>query len=244
MAERLRFQFTPNWRVIALGVLLTPVLVSLGFWQLHRADEKRQLLAAFQQKRERGPVPIEQLDPGGNLYYQPVRLRGEYLRGKNLLLDNRIRRGRFGYEVVTPFLLADSSRIVLVNRGWVPGDSSRRTLPAIDQSAGRVELTGDIYVPQGKPVTLAEERASGWPRVVQNVDIEGLRKAFRRPLFPYTVRLNGDAPGAYQPNWTIVNLTPARHTAYAVQWFAMSAALVLAVVFANSNLWALIKRGK
>lgn len=241
MAESEGFKFQFDWRVTALVVLLLPLLVSLGFWQLDRAQEKRQLLAQFAQKQAAGPVPIETLSTRGDLRYQPVSLQGAFIPGKNLLLDNRIHRGRFGYEVVTPFRLRGKDLIVLVNRGWVPGDTSRRTLPAVQTVTGTVRLSGEIYVPQGKLMRLGDDRAQGWPRVVQSVDIDRLRKIFGHPLFPYTVHLKADSPAAFQPNWTVVNLTPARHIAYAVQWFAMAATVVIIAFLGNTNAWALFK---
>jgi surfeit locus 1 family protein len=42
----------------------------------------------------------------------------------------------------------------------------------------------------------------------------------------------------------VVNVTPAKHTGYAVQWFAMAFALGLIFIFRNSNLGELLKRRK
>lgn len=241
MAADTKFRVQFDWRVTVLALCLLPVLLSLGFWQLDRAEEKRQLQALFDQRQQSGPVPIASLADSGDLRYQPVSLRGEFLNDKTLLLDNRIHQGRFGYEVVVPFRLRDAERIVLVNRGWVPGDSSRRSLPAPVPVTGPQLLTGTVYVPQGKLMVLAETRDTGWPRVVQSVDVDSLRDAFEQPLFAYTVRLDAGSPGALETYWQVVNVQPAKHTGYAVQWFAMSATLVLIALLANTNLWSLFR---
>ena len=242
MTSSQNFKFNFDWRVTTLVVVLLPVLLSLGFWQLDRAEEKHQLQAEFAAKQARGPVPVEQLDPADDLRFQPVRLRGTFMPGKVIFLDNRIYRGQFGYEVVAPLLLASGDRVVLVNRGWVPGDKSRRHLPDITRVDGEVELTGDIYVPQGELLALSDEQVTGWPRVMQSIDVVGLAPEFTLPLFPYTVRLQAGSNAVLQPSWVVVNVQPAKHTGYAVQWFAMSTALVLIAVLANTNLWALITR--
>ena len=237
-----RLQFTFDWRASLLVLLLLPVVTSLGFWQLSRAEEKRQMLALFEDRQARGPVAIEQSDADADLRYQPVALRGRFLNDQNLLLDNRIYQRRFGYEIITPFLLADSQQLVLVNRGWLQGDVARRALPEVAAVTGTVELGGEIYVPQGEVMLLAEDRSSGWPRVVQAVNIEQLQKEFKQPLFPYTVRLQAASPGALQPNWLVVNLQPEKHTGYAVQWFSMGIALLIIALLANTNIWRLLKR--
>ena len=236
-----KFQITFDWRSTVLALLFMPLTLTLGFWQLDRAEEKRQLQGLFEQ-RQSGPVlPIEALIDNEDLQYQPVRLQGEYINEKKLFLDNRIHHGRFGYEIITPFKLAASDRLVMVNRGWLAGDRSRRSLPEIEAVTGLVELSGEVYVPKGEMLLLAPPQDSGWPRVLQSIKIDTLKGDFDLPLFPYTVRINSTSPGSYQPNWVVVNLQPQKHTGYAVQWFAMSGALLLILLLANTNLWALLK---
>lgn len=237
--ERFRIQF--DWRVTALAIVLLPLLLSLGFWQLDRAEEKRQMQSEFEQKQSSGPVAITALSRDADLRYQPVRLRGEFLNDKLLFLDNRIVQGQFGYEVVVPFRLQDESLIVLVNRGWMLGDKSRRSLPQPRLIDGVVTLSGDIYVPQGKLMQLAESAQTAWPRVEQSLDIDRLSTSFALPLFPYSVRLHSNSPAALLADWPVVNQQPEKHTGYAVQWFAMSATLLVIVLLGNTNLWALIK---
>lgn len=241
MSNAVKFKIRFDWRVTALALLLLPVVVSLGFWQLDRAEEKRQLQQLFAARQQAGPVPLARLDPEQDLRYQPVSLSGRFIPGQNILLDNRIRQRRFGYEVVTPFQLADSEQIVLVNRGWIAGDQSRRTLPGIDTPGDVVKLSGDIHVPQGELLMLAEEQQTGWPRVQQSLDVSILQQAFTAPLFPYAVRLHSNSPGALTPSWMVVNIRPEKHTGYAVQWFAMGFTLILIALLGNTNAWAWLK---
>ena len=57
-------------------------------------------------------------------------LRGTFVPGALLLLDNRTREGRFGYEALGVVALA-SGGYALANRGWVAGDPARRALPEV-----------------------------------------------------------------------------------------------------------------
>lgn len=239
-----RLQFTPNWHASLLAVLLMPLVISLGFWQLDRAEEKRQLQGLFEQRQHAGPIALEALDSQADLRYQPVTLRGEFLNEKQLLLDNRIYQGRFGYEIITPFRLAASETIVLVNRGWLQGDISRRSLPEVKTITGEMALRAEVYVPQGDVMLLADELAMGWPRVMQSLNIEALQNEFEQTLFPYSVRIKKISAASYTPNWVVVNLQPEKHTGYAVQWFAMALTLLVIGILTNTNLWSLIKRNK
>ncbi len=237
-------QFTLDWRASLLVLMLLPLLLSLGFWQLDRADEKRALQELFQQRQIAGPIDIEALSEHQDLRYQPVRLRGTYINEKSLFLDNRIYQGRFGYEIITPFQPTGSDDLVFINRGWVKGDVSRRSLPAIDVVTAEVELLGEVYVPLGNVLMLAEETSIGWMSAVQAVDLESLSEKFDQRLFPHVVRLSMESAGSYQPNWVVVNLQPEKHVGYAVQWFAMSVTLLIIAFLANTNCWVLLKGRK
>jgi len=236
------FLFTPEWRSIGLALLLLPFLLALGFWQLERAGEKTVLQAHFETRERQGPVDIEELFDLADLRYQPIRLTGEFDHQRTVYLDNRIHNRQFGYEVVTLFKLHDRDHWVFVNRGWVAGDSSRRSLPSVGELNGIVDLVGEVHVPQSEMLTLGtEESAAAWPRVMQTINVSKLASEISVPVFPYTVRLAKNSPGSFEENWVVVNLKPAKHTGYAVQWFSMSVALTLLVIVANTNIIALIK---
>lgn len=235
-------QIIPDWRTCLFAVLMLPVLISLGFWQLDRAEEKAQLNALFQQRQQAGPVDISQLDETSGLAFQQVSLRGRYSDEKLLLLDNRINQGRFGYEIISPFMVEDSDLVVLVNRGWIAGDRSRRTLPAVETITEPVSLLGGVYVPQGALLVLGEQQTAGWPRVVQQLDIESLATELGINLYPYTVRLKAGSTGAYKLNWMVVNMQPEKHHGYAFQWFAMAAAVIIITLVLNTNIIAVLRR--
>ncbi|NDH68877.1 MAG: hypothetical protein EBY22_13420 [Gammaproteobacteria bacterium] len=46
-----RFSFTSSWKMLCLALVSICLLISLGIWQLHRAAEKRGLLAMCSRSR-------------------------------------------------------------------------------------------------------------------------------------------------------------------------------------------------
>ncbi len=229
-----------NWPLTVLAALLLPLLVSLGFWQLSRADEKRETSAAFDRLRA---APIQELtaQEAGAADYTRVSVRGELDNARTLLIDNRIRHGRFGYEVVSPLRIAGGEAWVLVNRGWIEGDAGRRSLPVVPAVNGEVVLRGHLYRDRAGFELAGGDAGSGWPRVVPHLDFAQLAGELGVELLPFSLRLDADSASALAVEWRIVNQGPAQHVGYAVQWFAMSVALVLAWLFASSNLWRLIR---
>lgn len=241
-------EFDIEWRTAALTAILLPLLIALGFWQLDREAEKRALESRYASRSGLAPAPLFELpEAPAELAYRPVLLRGEFVRDEYLLLDNRLRDGRFGYEVIALFRLEDAPGYALVNRGWVAGDSARRSLPRVETPAPGAVIEGQVYLPPDAPFLLAEQELAvdGWPRVIQAVEMDKLAPALAErlgaPVYPHLIRLNPGEASALAADWPVVNLSPQTHRGYAVQWFTMAAVLVLFFVLRSSNLWSLLR---
>jgi cytochrome oxidase assembly protein ShyY1 len=238
-----------EWRITALTAVLFPLLIGLGFWQLDRAEEKAALAEAFDARSRAEPAPLDEAlwrNPPEQLAYLPVVATGRFVAGQHLLLDNRILDGRFGYEVVSQLELDNGSGRVLVNRGWLPGDAARLQLPEIPEVDGPVELSGHLYIAPGKPYLLAEQRLDGaWPRRLQALEMDKLAPALSAELgqtvAPYSLRIDAGQPGALAVAWQVVNVSPAKHRGYAVQWFTMAVVLLIFFFLRSSNLWQLLR---
>lgn len=225
-----------DWKLTLLVLLLLPVLLRLGFWQLSREDEKRELQALYEQRLGGEPLAIGSLDPQADLQYQPVRLQGRFDNARYFLLDNRTYRGRVGYEAIVPFV-TDSGLAVFVNRGWLPSTGDRQQLPVLAPVTGELELEGTVHVPLGEALILGESApGAGWPKLLQEADSAAALAALwdanaGLQVFPWTVRLAATSPAVLERNWTVVNSGPEKHRGYAVQWFAMALALVLLYLY-------------
>ena len=240
-------RFDTEWRITLFTLVMVPLLVGLGFWQLQRAEEKAALMASFEARQQQRPVPLPTLwdKTAETLAYAPVQLSGEFAPNAYFLLDNQVRRGQVGYEVIGILELADDQGRVLVNRGWIAGDAARRTLPAVPAVEGPVTITGHVYVAPGTPFLLAEQQLDAtWPKRIQAVEMDKLTAAVSAlhagRVFPFPVRIDAGERGALAADWQIVNVSPQKHQAYAVQWFAMAAVLFVFYLLRSSNLWQLL----
>ena len=113
--------FKPGLIPTIVTLLILPVLLRLGFWQLERAEEKRELIVLFKQQNELGPLLIKdtiKLDE--KLNYRTAQVEGNYNPAKQIFVDNKIYQGKTGVHVITPFKLKDSEYSILINRGWAP----------------------------------------------------------------------------------------------------------------------------
>lgn len=226
-------RFTPNWSMIILAALFVLLFTRLGFWQIHRADEKKQMLAAQAVHVAQAPVkwdPAQKLP----LQYQRVSLKGNYL-STIFLLDNQHHHHQFGYDVLSPLLLDDGS-VVIIDRGWIPGDNTRRSFPKVDSPEGVIELQGSVYFPSKNQWLLgpALEEKENNITVLERMDAKLLRKILQKKVYPFIIRLDKHDVYGFVREWAIVSMPPERHLAYALQWFAM--ALVILIIFVALNL--------
>lgn len=223
-----RFRF--DWKLTLLTVLLLPLLLSLGFWQLRREAEKLALQAAWDARQVEAPVSLATVNVADDQQYRQVWVRGQFDNDHVFLLDNRTYEGRVGYEVIVP-LVADDGLVALVNRGWQPLGESRATLPLIAPIDGDVMIAASLYQPVGETLVLGSElETQGWPKVIQTLHPPQLAVlagySDSSSIFPYSLRLGEGQPGALIRQWPVISTTPEKHRGYAVQWFLMAAALV------------------
>lgn len=239
--------FDFEWRLTLATALLVPLLIALGFWQLERAEEKRALASRHEQRMAQPPLSPKEIMalPEVERADRQVAAQVTFSADDYLLIDNRIRGGRVGFEVVA--MTRTEDLVLPVNLGWVAGDPGRRELPTVALPTSQQSIEGRVYVPSSVPYALAEESyPPALPSIIQSLALARWAPAIYEqqglPVFPHEVRISSQSPLARVTEWPIVNQTPAKHMGYAVQWFTMAAALSLAFLFRSTNVWTLIRR--
>lgn len=209
-----------------------------GFWQLGRANEKRELESRFAGGGTAGAV--QGLVPdgaAGPLRYRTLRLVGRYDPEHQLLLDNISYRGKPGYQVLTPFTTAEGT--VLVNRGWLPADGDRTILPDIRVANAGQEVAGRIdSLPRPGIVLTATNppRDAPWPRRLVFPTSQQASAQLGVTLRDYQLLLDPAEPAGYVRDWRPGGMGPDRHVAYAVQWFGLAlTAIVIHLVLTIRN---------
>ncbi|ORU91181.1 MAG: cytochrome oxidase biosynthesis protein [Cycloclasticus sp. symbiont of Poecilosclerida sp. N] len=223
-------KFKANLFLTVLAILVFFLLVSLGNWQLDRAQEKQDLLDLQTSRINLSPVEIKLLDmTQAGLRYLPVKLNGKFDVNRQILLDNQVRQGQVGYVVLTPLLL-DENKAILVNRGWLPMSGDRNVLPNVDlkgESTSMMEGHLDHFPTVGIKLKGADVLSEGWPAVAQLVDVNKVSARLGYEILPYQVLLGSNESDGYDREWVPMKMGPEKNHGYAFQWFALSAAWVV-----------------
>jgi cytochrome oxidase assembly protein ShyY1 len=223
-----RFRPRPVTTLAAIGfVALT---VALGNWQRHRAAEKDELAARLAAASRQPPVELPARDEDAlALRFRAVHASGRYEASRQILIDNKLRAGRPGFDVVAPLRLAGSGRYVLVERGWIAQGASRRELPVVPPPAGTVTVAGRVNLPPQHYLELDGGKPAPGP-LWENLDVRRIAAATGLDLLPIVIEQSDPVapPDALVRDWPAADSGSAQNLSYMLQWYSFGAlALVL-----------------
>lgn len=72
--------------------------------------------------------------------------------------------------------------------------------------------------------------SDGWPRLINHVAPGELWALLERQGVDRELRLE-PGPAAYRADWPVTSMSPQQHLGYAVQWFALAAALLALFIY-------------
>ena len=211
-------------------LLLILLALRLGFWQLTRADYHHKLLQQYALAEQ---AQIDQHHESGNWQlFQRISVAGSWLP-QQVLVDSQMHRGEIGYNVLQLFQSVDGQTL-WVDRGFVVANN-RQTLPLIPSpdytATDKSYIAGQYYF------------SDKWQRAKLHVEVlgdnhwrisayhpQGLLQLGGTNTIAGVLRLQQPQALTLQANWQVVAVTPEKNYAYAVQWFAIAAGLLLAIM--------------
>jgi surfeit locus 1 family protein len=231
--------------ILLITVMGVGVTVSLGMWQLRRADSKQQVHDTRMERQHLPPLRNANLACHAEGWLQQEQrqavLTGKWLHEQTVVLDNRPMSGRAGFLVLTPLQLSPSPRAVscsnsgmavLVQRGWLPRDANDRArIPAISKPQGWVSVPVRLTFAPSKMLALQADGLIERGMLRQNIDLVALSAEWHLPLMPGSAQQLADETGGTSVDKTEVRMLRqwwqpeadvSKHHGYAAQWFLMA----------------------
>lgn len=226
--------FAPSWPMTLLTLALLGLFASLGQWQWNKGAAKQAVWDEYQRNAAARTSGGESFSRARR--FARISLTGEFDPLHQFLLDNRSQDGAAGYEVLTPF--ASEGRWVLVNRGWIRFEGFRDRLPDVSMPpvqtvtiTGRVDHLPASGLDSGRA---APSTDTSWPKLTSFPAHAELEAALGQKLEPGMLLLDAEVVGGFARNWKPPGMAPERHLAYAIQWWAFAALLL--VLYFSLNL--------
>jgi surfeit locus 1 family protein len=223
----------PSWFALLLTVAGALLFIRLGVWQLHRADEKEAILRRYAAAENAAPRDFAAVaaKPPMDAFVR-VDVEGEYLPDHLYLLDNPRHDQRGGAEVYAPFRPREGDRLLLVDLGFLPGNGTDQAPQLPPLPTGRQRLQG-LYLPApGVGFEMggnALARQTRWPKTTVYLELPQVAADLGAALYPQVLALDADPSSIYVREHTVdfSSMPPARHRAYAFQWFTFAVAAVV-----------------
>lgn len=133
---------------------------ALGCWQIKRLSWKTDLIAKYEDRLLRDPLPLpREVDPDAvsDFDYRRVYATGRFRHDQEMLIGPRMRDGQDGYMVVTP-LEREGASTILVNRGWISKKHRNQRSRPYSLPTGQVTVQGLLRQPWKKNMFTPENR--------------------------------------------------------------------------------------
>lgn len=206
------------WLAYLVGIFVILLTIRLGVWQWQRANEKLEKRQLWTQASLSPPQSWQ----GQNFPapYQRLILSGQWLLSQQILLDNRLDKGKAGFHVITPLLLSPSQdgvrRTVVINRGWIAKPLQELPVvarPTVSTMIVRHEPLPKFFELQHNDITSQVWQNLDWPLYQKKIGDKA------QPIYAVALSNLGDG---LKRDWPLPDVGQARHQAYAAQWFGLA----------------------
>ena len=195
----MKYTFRPTLVTVLITLILFSALLNLGFWQLNRAEFKKLLNMQYVERSQTVITAATLSAKQENLRFFKIQLTGRFDNDHSIFVPHKT-----GFEVLTPFNIFGSTKMILVDRGSITHADSKNIAPIF----GEQEIGGVLDT------------------VSAQVDTKKLSAQLDRELYPYVVISH---TAATLP----IEAKSEKHIIYAFQWFALSLTLLLFFIIAN-----------
>lgn len=241
--------------VVALALLASAaaVFVSLGQWQLGRAEERQVLAEQIEWGRTQPPIELSALTPPHEMLpWRPAKVRGVWLTHLSVWLDNRNLEGRPGLWLATPLML-EGGKTLLVLRGWIARPIGADPEPVVPTTKGPVQVQGELltHVPRLYELKSVRGEAdpkvasgfpAGWPDSptyavhnstisyprVQNLELGSFADLTKLDMLPVVMMQTDGAKDGLRRQWPGPSVDYEKNKGYALQWFSFAGIAMIA----------------
>lgn len=197
---------------VLMGVVGVSILMSLGFWQLRRMEEKRVYLDEIEARISNAPIPLPAQPEEGRDKFQAVYAEGRFT-GEYLEVLAGQKGASPGVMVIEAFDLGNGRRI-MVQRGFV--EEEARKVPRPPHEA---KVEGNLHWPDDTNAFTPppDEKTGLWfardvPAMAAKLKTEPTLIVASQPTGDGIAPMPVDTSGI-----------PNDHWGYAIQWFLLAA---------------------
>ena len=217
-------------KILIFAIIFVPITISLGIWQIERANEKKLIIANYDKLLVSAPVALQKNQMLNN--WQPIETTGTY-EDTIVYEDNAINNGKAGFKVYHLFR-NDDGTFIFIHRGFIERNLIKNNLPEVEIPTEKKSIYGTTLFKQNNTFVKNIEESDS--RIIQEFNTSLLIERYPmlkdKYLHPFLFNLDIRDVNKYQPIEKPVNMTASKHIGYAIQWFGLCAALIILTIYA------------
>ena len=217
-------------KILIFAIIFVPITISLGIWQIERANEKKLIIANYDKLLVSAPIALQKNQMLNN--WQPIETTGTY-QDTVVYEDNAINNGKAGFKVYHLFR-NDDGTFIFIHRGFIERNLIKNNLPEVEIPTEKKSIYGTTLFKQNNTFVKNIEESDS--RIIQEFNASLLIDKYPmlkdKYLHPFLFNLDIRDVNKYQPIEKPVNMTASKHIGYAIQWFGLCAALIILTIYA------------
>ena len=217
-------------KILIFAIIFVPITISLGMWQIERANEKKLIIANYDKLLVSAPIALQKNQMLNN--WQPIETTGIY-EDTIVYEDNAINNGKAGFKVYHLFR-NDDGTFIFIHRGFIERNLIKNNLPEVEIPTEKKLIYGTTLFKQNNTFVKNIEESDS--RIIQEFNASLLIDKYPmlkdKYLHPFLFNLDIRDVNKYQPIEKPVNMTASKHIGYAIQWFGLCAALIILTIYA------------
>ena len=217
-------------KILIFAIIFVPITISLGMWQIERANEKKLIIANYDKLLVYAPIALQKNQMLNN--WQPIETTGTY-EDTIVYEDNAINNGKAGFKVYHLFR-NDDGTFIFIHRGFIERNLIKNNLPEVEIPTEKKSIYGTTLFKQNNTFVKNIEESDS--RIIQEFNASLLIDKYPmlkdKYLHPFLFNLDIRDVNKYQPIEKPVNMTASKHIGYAIKWFGLCAALIILTIYA------------
>ena len=217
-------------KILIFAIIFVPITISLGMWQIERANEKKLIIANYDKLLVSAPIALQKNQMLNN--WQPIETTGTY-EDTIVYEDNAINNGKAGFKVYHLFR-NDDGTFIFIHRGFIERNLIKNNLPEVEIPTEKKTIYGTTLFKQNNTFVKNIEESDS--RIIQEFNASLLIDKYPmlkdKYLHPFLFNLDIRDVNKYQPIEKPVNMPASKHIGYAIQWFGLCAALIILTIYA------------
>ena len=196
-------------KILIFAIIFVPITISLGIWQIERANEKKLIIANYDKLLVSAPIALQKNQMLNN--WQPIETTGTY-EDTIVYEDNAINNGKAGFKVYHLFR-NDDGTFIFIHRGFIERNLIKNNLPEVEIPTEKKSIYGTTLFKQNNTFVKNIEESDS--RIIQEFNASLLIDKYPmlkdKYLHPFLFNLDIRDVNKYQPIEKPVNMTASKH---------------------------------